>query len=266
MFSVASSDGTTISYDLVGSGPAIVFVAGAFNLRDTFTPLAAELQTDHTAVTYDRRARGMSGDTAPYGIEREVEDLQALIEEAGGAASVFGYSSGAILALKAAADGLPVDRLYLYEPPFHFDEGRPAPAADLPARLQGLIDAGDPAAAVATFQIEGVGLPEEVVNGIRRSPMWPQLEAMAQSVVYDAIISTDLQLPTPAMTAVQVPTLVLRGDPTWPFLATAADGIARQLPNVTQRVLAVEASHGIDPVGTASAIRSFEQQVTQAVS
>ena len=105
---------------------------------------------------------------------------------------MFGFSSGAILALKAVADGVAVERLYLYEPPFRFDEDQPAPPADFPARLQALLDAGDPGAVVATFQIEGVGLPQEVVADNRRSPMWAQLEAMAQSAVYDAVITTDL--------------------------------------------------------------------------
>ena len=259
MASVTSVDGTSIDYSIAGSGPVIVFVAGVFNLRDTFAPLAAELSSDHTVLTYDRRGRGESSDTAPYSIEREVEDLQALIEAAGGSASVFGFSSGAILALKAVADGVAVERLYLYEPPFRFDEDQPAPPADFPARLQALLDAGDPGAVVATFQIEWVGLPREVVAEFRRSPMWAQLEAMAQSAVYDAVITTDLQRPTAEMAAPSSPTLVLQGDPTWPLLATAAAGIARRLPNATHRMLPVEAVHGIDPGGTAAAIRDFEQ-------
>jgi pimeloyl-ACP methyl ester carboxylesterase len=259
MASVASVDGTILDYDIAGSGQVIVFVAGVFNLRDTFTPLAAELSPDHTVLSYDRRGRGESGDIPPYSIEREVEDLQALIEVAGGSASVFGFSSGAILALKAVADGVAVERLYLYEPPFRFDENQPARPADLPARLQALLDAGDPGAVVATFQIESVGLPQEVVNEFRRSPMWAQLEARAQSAVYDAVITTDLQLPTAAMAAVSTPTLVLQGDPTWPILATAAAGIAHRLPNATHRIVPVEAVHGIDPSGTAAAIREFEQ-------
>jgi len=259
MASVASVDGTTIDYDIAGGGPVIVFVAGVFNLRDTFTPLAAELSSDHTVLTYDRRGRGESGDTAPYSIEREVEDLQAIIEAAGGSASVFGFSSGAILALKAVADGVAVERLYLYEPPFRFDENQPAPPADLPARLQALLDAGDPGAVAATFQIEWVGLPQEVVKDFQRSPMWAQFEAMAQSAVYDAVITTDLQRPTAKMAAVSTRTLVLQGDPTWPVLATAAGGIARRLPNASHRILPVEAVHGIDPDGTAAAIRDFEQ-------
>ncbi len=259
MASVASVDGTTIDYDIAGSGPVIVFVAGVFNLRDTFTPLAAELSSDHTVLTYDRRGRGKSSDTAPYSIEREVEDLQALIEAAGGSASVFGFSSGAILALKAVADGVAGERLYLYEPPFRFDEDQPALPVDLPARLQALLDAGDAGAVVATFQIEWVGLPQAVVADAQRSPMWAQFEAMAQSAVYDAVITTDLQRPTAEMAAVSTPTLVLQGEPTWPVLATAAAGIARRLPNASHRILPVEAVHGIDPGGTAAAIREFEQ-------
>jgi pimeloyl-ACP methyl ester carboxylesterase len=128
MASVASVDGTTIDYDIAGSGPVIVFAAGVFNLRDTLAPLAAELNADHTVLTYDRRGRGESGDTAPYSIEREVEDLQALIELAGGSASVFGFSSGAILALKAVADGVAVKRLDLYEPPLSLRRESACPA------------------------------------------------------------------------------------------------------------------------------------------
>jgi pimeloyl-ACP methyl ester carboxylesterase len=258
MPSVRSADGTTIDYDIAGSGPALVFVTGAFNLRDTCAPLAAELAEDHTVVTYDRRGRGASTDTAPYRIEREVEDLQSLIGVVGGSASVFGFSSGATLALKAAADGLPVERLYLYEPPFRFSEEGPAMPEDLPSRLQAMLDRGDRGAVVATFQMEGIGLPEEVVRGIRQSPMWPQLEQLAQSVVYDATITTELQRPTPEMQAVTIPTLVLRGEPTWPLLATAAQGITERLSNAELQVVPGEAVHGIDPTGTAAAIRRFE--------
>ena len=119
-----SRDGTTLAFDRVGAGPALVFVPGVFNLRDTCAPIAAQLATRCTSYTYDRRARGDSGNTRPYAVEREVEDLAAVMEVAGGRASVFGYSSGAVLALRAAAEGLPIERLFLYEPPFRFDDTR----------------------------------------------------------------------------------------------------------------------------------------------
>lgn len=218
MPSTTSADGTTISYHLAGNGPAIIFAPGALNLRDTFAPMAAELACDHTVITYDRRGRGESTDTSPYAIEREVDDLRALVEVGDGSASVFGFSSGAILALKAVADELDVERLYLYEPPFRFDDGQPSPPEDLPARLQALLDEGKPGEVVATFQLESVGLPEQAVSAIRQSPIWPQLEAMAQSVVYDATISGTLKRPTAEMTASSVATLIMQGARTWPLL------------------------------------------------
>lgn len=257
MPSTTSADGTTISYDLAGSGPAIIFVAGAFNLRDTCAPLASELATDHTVITYDRRGRGQSSDTLPYAIEREVDDLRALVEVTGGSASVFGYSSGAILALKAVADGVDVERLYLYEPPFRFDGAEPSPQADLPARLQALLDEGKPGDVVATFQIEAVGLPEDTVSSIRQSPIWPHLEAMAQSVVYDATISGTLMQPTVEMAAVAAPTLILQGAQTWSSLQDAAERLTDQLSNASRTVLP-GTGHDIDAVSTAAAIRKFE--------
>jgi pimeloyl-ACP methyl ester carboxylesterase len=253
METTRAADGTTLAYDRIGQGPALVFLPGVFNLRNTCAPIAAELAGDFTCITYDRRARGDSGNTPPYAVEREVEDLQAVIDAAGGRATVFGFSSGAILALRAAADGLPIDRLFLYEPPFRFDG--PPPAADLPQRLQAMVDEGRDADVVTTFQLEGIGLPPEMVAGIRQAPFFAQLEAMAQSVVHDATLTRAMSVPTPAMAAVQVPTVVMRGGQTWPLLAVAAERLAALLPNATLEVLADAADHGLEPRSTAAAIR-----------
>jgi pimeloyl-ACP methyl ester carboxylesterase len=255
METTTAPDGTRLAYDRVGSGPALVFVSGVFNLRDTCAPIAAQLADDFTCFTYDRRARGDSSNTAPYAIEREVEDLQALIDVAGGHAGVFGYSSGATLALRAAADGLPIDRLFLYEPPFRFENQIPA-AADLPQRLQRMVDEGRTADVVTTFQSEGIGLPPDVVAGIRQAPFFPQLQALAQSVVHDATITGTMPVPTPAMAAVPVPTVVMRGGRTWPLLAVAAERLAAMLPNASLQVLADAADHGLEPRSTAAAIRA----------
>jgi len=260
---LTSPDGTTIAYDVVGRGPALVFVPGVFNLRDTGAPLAAELAPDFTCYLYDRRARGDSTDTPPYAVEREVEDLRAVIDVAGGHAAVFGYSSGAVLALRAAAagpgvDGGGVDRLFLYEPPFRFPGGPatpPVPAADLPERLQRLLEQGRSAEVVTTFQLEGVGLPPDVVEGIRHAPFFPALQAMAASVVHDATLTRDLAVPSPAMAAVGVETVVLRGGRTWPVLEDAAQRLARLLPHATLTVLPDAADHGLEPVSTAAAVR-----------
>ena len=255
METTTAPDGTTLAYDRVGDGPALVFVPGVFNLRDTCAPIAAQLSDRFTCITYDRRARGDSSNTAPYAVEREVEDLKAVIDAAGGRAAVFGYSSGATLALRAAADGLPIDRLFLYEPPFRFDSQPPPAAPDLPQRLQQLVDEGRSADVVTTFQLEGIGLPPDVVAGMRHAPFFPALEAMAQSVVHDATITGEMAVPSTAMAAVEVPTVVMRGGQTWPVLAVAAERLAAMLPNATLRVLSDAADHGLEPVSTAAAVR-----------
>ena len=257
MDTTTSRDGTTLAYDRVGTGPALVFVPGVFNLRDTCAPVAEQLRDSFTCYTYDRRARGDSSNTRPYAVDREVEDLQALLDVAGGRAAVFGYSSGAVLALHAAAEGLPIDRLFLYEPSFRFEEeGKPGLPPGFAEQLQQMVDEGRAADVVTTFQLQAVGLPPEVVAGIRQAPFFPQLEAIAQSVVHDAVITTSLSVPSPAMWAVDVPTVVLRGGRTWPRLVTAADRLAARLPAARLQVLPEAADHGLEPVSTAAAVRA----------
>lgn len=255
MHTTTSADGTTLAYDRVGTGPALVFVPGVFNLRDTCAPIADALADSFTSYTYDRRARGDSGDTQPYAVEREVEDLAALLEVAGGSAAVFGYSSGAVLALRAAAAGLAIDRLFLYEPPFRFEDGGAGVSGDLPQQLQQMLDDGRPEDVVTTFQLLAIGLPAEVVSGMRQQPFFPALQAMAQSVVYDAVLTTSLSVPTPEMAAVRVDTLVLRGASTWPSLVTSAQRVADLLPQGRLQVLTGAADHRLEPVVTAAAVR-----------
>jgi len=158
-------------------------VVGAFNDRATGAPLARFLEPHFTVFNYDRRGRGDSGDTAPYALEREIEDLDALIAQAGGSASVFGYSSGAILALRAAAQGLAIPQLALYEPP-----PTGGKAGNLAARLTELISAGRRGDAVELFQTEGVGIPAAVVAQMRNAPFRPALEKMAHTLVYESLI------------------------------------------------------------------------------
>ena len=216
MDTVTSADGTTIAYEAAGSGHPIVFVGGAFNDHTRLAPLAGALAGDFTVIGYDRRARGQSGDTRPYAVQREVEDLAAVLDTVGGRAAVFGYSSGGILALLAATT-LPVTHLFLYEVPF----GLPADPT-LAGRLDELIRQDRPGDAVALFQTEGIGLPPQMVAQIRNSPMFPALEAIAQSTVYEATLTSEYAVPTPAMSMVDVPALVLTGADTWPALTAAA--------------------------------------------
>lgn len=256
METLTSADGTPIAYDRAGDGPAIVVTTGAFNDHTTCAHLAARLTGDHTVVTYDRRARGLSGDTAPYAIERELEDLAAIIRVAGGSAAVFGYSSGGILALAAAAAGLPITHLALYEAPFALGT-LTARAADLPARIEALVADGRPGDAVALFQTEGIGLPATLVEQIRSSPAWQSLVAIAQSTVYDATITATLGVPTPAMRAIDVPTWVITGAETWPGLPESAAALAGLLPHARHVVVPGGADHGIPPEATAAAVREL---------
>lgn len=256
-----SPDGTQIAYETAGSGEPIVFVPAAFNLRDSFTELAAELPDDFSTVCYDRRGRGGSSDAiaaadvGSYAVQREIEDLAAVLEATGGSPTVFGFSSGAVLALAGAAAGLPISRVVLYEPPFDRGPGNPG-AAGLRERLVELITAGRNGDAVATFQTDGIGLPPEMVDQIRQSPMWAGLEAMAQTTVYDAALTTE-PAPTGPMRAIDQPTLVLAGADTWPQLADGARFAAEVIDTAEFVQVAGGANHSIPAPDVATALRTF---------
>jgi pimeloyl-ACP methyl ester carboxylesterase len=252
MQTVTSRDGTSIAYERYGAGPGIVFAPGVFNDHTRCADVASALATDHTVILYDRRGRGESGDTAPYAIEREVEDLAALVALLDGPVTVFGYSSGAQLALLAAASGVPMAGLVMFEPPYLF--GREVDTG-VPARLADLVAAGRPGDAVAQFQTDVIGLPADVVAHIRQSPMWPGLVAMAPSMIHDATISTSLAVPTAQMTAVTTPALIMYGAQTWPVLRDAAHELAKLMP--AARLVEVNAGNHDIPTGeTAAAIRN----------
>ena len=256
MRTVTSTDGTAIAFDQIGSGPPLIMVVGAFNTRSTTEALAAALQDRFTILNYDRRGRGDSGDTPPYSVEREIEDIEALIASAGGSSSLFGYSSGATLALKAAAHGLAVSKLALYEPPFLVDDSRPPLPADLPQQLAELISAGRRGDAVELYQTKAVGIPEDVVKQMREAPFRPALEAIAHTLVYDATIVGDLTLPTELIAAIATPTLVLNGEHSPPLLRNAARAVVETLPNGELCTLAGQ-THDISPAATATALAEF---------
>jgi pimeloyl-ACP methyl ester carboxylesterase len=252
---IESADGTRIAFHPVGTGTPVVIVGGAFSTSDAGEPLAAALAAEGLqGVTYDRRARAGSGDTAPYAPFREAEDLTAVIEAVGGRAAVLGHSSGAILALYAAGEGAPISDLFLSEPPFLF--GVSEAAATLPDRLQALVEEGRPEDAVTLFQREAVGLPDPVIEQIRASPMFAGLVPLAQSLVYDATLTNAVATPTPAMTGVSMPVTILRGEPTFPVLVAAADRLAQVMPSADLVVVPESRDHGVDPAATARLVRS----------
>jgi Alpha/beta hydrolase family len=238
---VASSDGTTIAFDRAGEGPPVILVGGALSDRSGGAPFAAPLAHRLTVFTYDRRGRGDSGDTPPYAVEREVEDLGALIDAAGGSACVYGHSSGAALALEGARHGLPITKLALYEPPFIVDDSRPPLPSDYVARLRELAAAGRGGDAVEYFMTTGPGVPADVVAEMRAAPSWPAMERIAHTLAYDGLIMGDTMsgnpLPTGRWASVTNPTLVLDGgeSPTWARNAVRA--LADVLPHAERRTL-----------------------------
>lgn len=247
MPTVTSKDGTCIAFDRSGSGPALILVAGASATRADEAPLAAALAPYFTLFAYDRRARGDSGDTRPYTVEREVEDVNALIAEAGGSVFLFGHSSGAALALEAARL-LPdtIAKLALYEPPFVVDDTHAPMPEGFPAQLDALVAAGQQGEAAARF-MTFVGMPGEVVAQMRQSPVWVHMESVAQSLVYDATIMEDTEKGSPEplkkWASVAVPTLVMDGTvfmgrpDAHAFMGHGADALADVLPNAQRRTL-----------------------------
>jgi hypothetical protein len=252
---VISHDGTTIAFDRSGDGPPVVIVGAGPTDRQAHQPLAALLASRFTVLNYDRRGRGDSGDTAPYAVDREYEDLAAILGEAGGSAGVFGDSGGGILALEAAARGLPITRLAVWEPPYVIRGSRPPVAHDYRDQLAGLLAAGRRGDMVELFLTQAVGMPAGAVAPMRQSPFWPSMEALAHALVYDAMIVGDFSLPTGRVADVKVPTLVLDGGQT-PWLSTAAEAVADAAPDARRHTLDGQ-PHNVDAAVLAPALVAF---------
>jgi pimeloyl-ACP methyl ester carboxylesterase len=236
--SVRSADGTRIAFDRVGDGPPLILVEAALHYRDfsSFGGLVPLLSRDLSVYTYDRRGRGESTDTTPYSPDREVEDLAALIAEAGGSPHLYGYSSGALLALRGAAQGLPIGRMALLEPPLQ-DEGAGTPQSDLTSELAELVAAGRNGDAVEHFH-RSIGVPAEFVEPMRSTPEWAKMEAIAHTLVYDCAISDTTT--SSLLRAVAVPTLVLDSEGSTDNLTSWAAAVAAALPQGSHRSLAGE--------------------------
>jgi len=228
---VTSSDGTTIAYDIVGEdGPPIVLIGRAGADRRGHATLATELGENFRVHNYDRRGRGDSGDTDPFTVDKEVDDLAALIAAAGGHANVFGNSSGSVLALEAAAQGLPIDRLVVWEPPYVIG-GRTDLVPPPSEVLTTLLADGRRADAVDYWMETVIGLPPEHLAPLRQTPFWDELMTLADTLAYDALIMGDYQPPEMTLRAITTPTLVLAGDSSFPFIEATADKVAELTPN-----------------------------------
>lgn len=225
-----SKDGTLIAYNKSGTGDPVILVDGAIRRRDfgSMNALAGLLAPHFTVYNYDRRGRGESTDTQPYAVEREIEDLTALMQEAGGAAYVYGISSGAALVLEAAAHGLPMTKLALYEPPFIVDDSRPALPADYQTRLNALLADGQRGDASAYFMTAGIDLSADEVASMRQQSYWPMIESAAHTLAYDTAILMPYHTGAPLIperwASITMPVLVMGGgaSPRWMQIAAAA--------------------------------------------
>ncbi|GGH09439.1 alpha/beta fold hydrolase [Paenibacillus segetis] len=238
MNTVISKDGTKIAYDRVGQGPSLILVTGAFSYRKfpAQVQLANLLSEHFTVYNYDRRGRGDSEDKPSYAIEREMEDLQAMIDEAGGSAYVWGLSSGAVLALQTAARGANIKKLVLHEPPFVVDDEGHQPPGDLLKQVSMLISSNRRGEAVKYFMTKGMGAPSFVVNMMKVMPgVWSKLKAVAHTLPYDAALLDGYMdgkaLPSKLWGAVTMPTLVIEGTESPVALRHGAQALAGVLPN-----------------------------------
>jgi pimeloyl-ACP methyl ester carboxylesterase len=267
MSHVKSKDGTTIAYERYGSGPALILVDGALCSR-TFGPsakIASLLARYFTVYTYDRRGRGQSGDTQSYSPAREVEDIAALIDEAGGSAFVLGLSSGGALALEAVAVGLPIKKVVAYEPPYVDDDGQRGGAAH-ESQLRHLLASGNRGRAVTYFMRDMVGVPAPVVVLMRLMPwIWRKLEAVAHTLPYDAEVMTEFRIPRARFASIGMPALVMSGSKTDPRLTQAARAIAEVIPGAQYRELAGQ-THNVKPGVLTPSVVEFLTASTAATS
>lgn len=242
MQKVQSRDGTPIAFDQSGTGPPVILVDGALCHRGfgPAAPLAVLLSERFTVFTYDRRGRGDSGNAAPYSVEREIEDIDALIRQAGGSAFVYGISSGAALALEAANHGLPITKLALYEAPFVVDGTKEPIPPDYLSRLQAAVAANRRGDAVKMF-MKLVGVPAPAIFMMRLLPAWSKLKAVAHTLPYDIRLvaehHTGKPLPAGRWSAAKVSTLVADGGKSPAWMRNGMRSLAAVLPNATYRTV-----------------------------
>ncbi|SNT66026.1 Pimeloyl-ACP methyl ester carboxylesterase [Asanoa hainanensis] len=247
---VTSEDGTNIAFERSGSGPPVILVDGAMCHRASgpMRGFAAVLSSHFTVYAYDRRGRGESGDTQPYSVSRELDDLRALVAAAGGSAFGFGISSGAALLLMAAGRGF--ERIALYEPPYVADRD-PSYAP----QLASLLAAGRDGDAIALF-MTSIGMPAAQVAGMRTQPFWPMFEAVAPTLAYDNAIMGDHSVPRSLAAEVSVPTLVAAGGASPANLRAAAKEAASSVPGAVHRELPGE-THDVSPSALAPLLVEF---------
>ena len=254
---ITSRDGTKIAYDKVGTGPVVILVLGALNSRKSGAKLAKLLASRFTVLSYDRRGRGDSTDTAPFAPQREIEDLAALINEAGGSVNLYGHSSGAAIVLEAAIKlRKRVMKLAIYEAPYVLKGDARIAAKEYNRELKKLLTSGRNGDAVALF-VRSVGVSDKQVHAMKRMPMWRGLEAMAPTLAYDSeVLGEGHSLPTALLAGITIPTLVMHGGAGAPSMRDAAQAISEAVPKAQLRTLAGQ-THGVSPKVLAPVLSEF---------
>jgi pimeloyl-ACP methyl ester carboxylesterase len=259
MDTLTSRDGTTIAYDWQGHGPALILVDGALTVHSSGSGELARLLAPHfTVYGFDRRGRGGSGDTPPYAVDREIDDIEALTDRAGGPAFLYGHSSGGPLAMRAAIRlGRKVAKLAMYEPPYNNDPAAQESWSRYLGQLSQALAGGCHGDAVALF-MRLIGLPAEQIAGLRRAPSWPGMEAVAPTLAYDhaGIMGESWSVPAGLAARVPVPALVMAGDAGLPFMAGTARALSQAMPQGRLRILAGQA-HAVDPAVLAPVLAEF---------
>lgn len=257
-----SADGTRIAYERFGGGPPVILIGGAGNSRH-FPPIAAVpmaqlLAPSLTAVAFDRRGRGDSTDTLPYAVQREVEDVAALIAAVGGPVRLFGHSSGSALVLLAAAAGLPVMAMAVYEPPYSLDAETVAEGRKYAAELDALLSAGKLEEAAVSY-LAMTGMPGEMIEGFRQMPTWPAMVRMAPTLAYDIAVVREGggdYVPEAQIATIGAPLLAMAGGESPEWMKVVARAVADAAPRGTYREFAGK-DHMIDEVDLAPALVEF---------
>jgi pimeloyl-ACP methyl ester carboxylesterase len=260
---LTSKDGTSIAYDRLGTGPAVILVGGGLDDGSENAPLLAVLSEHFTVFNYARRGRGGSGDTPPYAVEREIEDIEALIAVADGSAHLYGVSSGGALVLEAAAVGTPAERFAVYEVPYNMADEWPERWLAYRERLDAVLARGRRGDALELF-MRVTGSADEEIQGARGSPFWPVGEALAHTLAYDAACLGNGQPPAERFASIRQPVLVATGvghrqvgAAEWILaLDAAAEALVGCIPNAT-RVTLEGQGHVADPEVVAVELTRF---------
>jgi pimeloyl-ACP methyl ester carboxylesterase len=257
MATVTSKDGTTIAFEKLGRGSAVILVTGGSVDSQSNAGLADVLAPDFTVYNYERRGRGASGDTLPYAVEREIEDIDAVVTAAGGSAFLYGTSSGAALAMEAAAK-LGADRitkLVMWEPPYIIDPAL-RPPADTVAQYNAMLAEGRRGDAAEYFMARVVGMPPDFVEYIKTQPIFEGMKTIAHTLPYDGTIMGDYSVPTETARTVRTPTIIVTGSASMPFMASTAAALAAAIPDAETRTLEGQ-QHNVDPTAIGPVIKEF---------